>query len=47
MVLLRRFRILLMGLPHHIFMTDLSTGDWIPPTPRRSAPISEPHHYTF
>ena len=44
--LINRLRILLMGLPHHILMTYLPvpTGDWMPPTPRRFTPVSEPYY---
>ncbi len=35
-----------MGLSYHIFMTDLRTGDWIPPTSRRLAPVQEPPNET-
>jgi hypothetical protein len=39
---IQRFRVLLMGFPHDIFMTDLHMGDWIPVL-RRFAPIPGPY----
>src|SRR5262249_44297511 len=47
--LINRLRVLLMGLPHHIRMTDLPvpTEDGIPPTQRRFTPIPESHHPAF
>src|SRR5262249_21890889 len=39
--LIQRFRVLLMGLLHHIFMTDLSTGDGRPPLPEDAHAIHD------
>jgi hypothetical protein len=37
---IQRFRVLLMGFPHDIFMAGFPgrIGDWIPPTSQRFAP---------